>query len=131
MIFGGPDGSLVGKGLNADHPGFPTDILMYHTITDTWVTAGQIPVTPAVTRALKWDGGIVIPTGEIRTAVRTPKIWKAELIKTHTAFGVINYLVLISYLAMLVVMGFYFLGVKKQPNISFLAGVEYRGGRLG
>jgi len=122
MIFGGPDGSLVGKGLNADHPGFPTDILMYHTITDTWVTGGHIPVTPAVTHAVKWDGGIVIPTGEIRTATRTPKIYKADVIKTYAGFGAINYLVLISYLMILVYMGFYFSKREKTTEDFFLGG---------
>jgi solute:Na+ symporter, SSS family len=61
------------------HPGFSRDILAYNAIEDSWAKAGELPTTSQVTTsAVRWDAAIVIPTGEIKPGVRTPKVWKAE-----------------------------------------------------
>jgi cyclically-permuted mutarotase family protein len=68
--------------LLAAHPGFNKDILLYNTITDTWVNIGRFPYAPVATAtALNWGGDIIIPSGEIRAGVRTPHIIKGELQK--------------------------------------------------
>ena len=62
-----------------NHPGFSRDILAYHTIADTWAKVGTFPAASHVTSsAIRWDNSIVIPSGEIRPAVRTPRIWMAN-----------------------------------------------------
>jgi len=61
------------------HPGFSRDILSYNTVADSWVKAGELPATSQVTTsAVRWDAAIVIPTGEVKPGVRTPKVRKAE-----------------------------------------------------
>jgi N-acetylneuraminic acid mutarotase len=62
-----------------NHPGFSRDILSYNTVTDTWRKLGELPTTSHVTTtATRWGEWIVIPSGEIRPGVRTPKLWKAS-----------------------------------------------------
>ncbi|MFO7937819.1 MAG: sodium/solute symporter [Kiritimatiellia bacterium] len=122
LIFGGPDGTQPEQNRLEDHPGFPTDILAYHTITDTWTERGEIPVSPAVTSAVMWNGKIVIPTGEIRPAVRTPKVWQGSIQSSKRGFGLLNYTVLATYLILLVGMGFYFSCREKTTADFFLAG---------
>jgi len=77
FVLGGADGSLFFKGdvLKDEHPGFPKEALAYHTISDTWTSAGAIPRNHVTTIAVAWDGAIIIPSGEVRPRVRSPKIW--------------------------------------------------------
>jgi cyclically-permuted mutarotase family protein len=70
--------------LLAAHPGFNKDILRYNTITDAWVSIGQLPYAPpATTTALSWDDDIIIPSGEIRAGVRTPQIIRGVVQKKN------------------------------------------------
>lgn len=72
--------------LQIDHPGFSQDILAYDGTTDTWSKAGKLPTTSHVTTSIvNWDGSMVIPSGEFRPGVRTPRIWKAEPVLTPVA----------------------------------------------
>lgn len=104
------------------HPGFSKDILAYNTITDTWVRVGVLPVTSHVTTAaVRWDGGIVIPSGEIRPGMRTLHIWRAENLPTD-GFGTLNYSVLIVYFLLLVTMGLYFSRRERSTDDFFKAG---------
>ena len=104
------------------HPGFRRDILAYHTITDTWVDAGEFPTGNHVTtNVVQWDGDLVIPSGEIRPGVRSPSIWKATL-SVPARFGWVNYAVLGVYLAALVAMGVYFSRRENTTDDFFRAG---------
>ena len=61
--------------LQATHPGFSKEVLLYDTIKDTWEKIGNIPFpSPVTTVAVKWNGDVLIPGGEIRAGVRTPQI---------------------------------------------------------
>lgn len=58
------------------HPGFAPEVLAYDTRRDTWSVAGKIPGAPQVTTlAVPWNGGAIIPSGEIRPGVRTADIF--------------------------------------------------------
>ena len=116
--------------LYAKHPGFSRDIFVYHTITDTWTRMGTFPESDiggltvgshVTTTALMWDGEIVVPTGEVRPGVRSPKVWIAKAVP-RSGFGVTNYLVLAVYLVALVAMGFYFSKREKSTDDFFKAG---------
>jgi N-acetylneuraminate epimerase len=66
--------------LQSSHPGFSKEVLLYNTITDKWTTCGFIPFdVPATTTAVKWKNTAIIPNGEIRAGVRTPKILEGEI----------------------------------------------------
>ena len=123
LIFGGATGEFIGKDLHDDHPGFSPDLLVYHTITDTWLTRAKIPISVVTAEAVAWGGGIAITSGEIRPSRRTPKV---QLMIHDTGaratFGIANYFFLILYMIGLVIMGFYFSKREKGTDDYFLAG---------
>jgi Uncharacterized protein conserved in bacteria len=66
--------------LQATHPGFSKEVLLYNTITDEWKEIGFIPFDPPVTTvAVKWRNYVVIPGGEIRAGVRTAQILRGKI----------------------------------------------------
>ncbi|MDO8538974.1 MAG: hypothetical protein Q7S40_00925 [Opitutaceae bacterium] len=91
LVLGGDDGRLADKvnELRDAHPGFTAGILAYDALADTWTQAGELtkapgedPVRhpnrsrwpPVTTPVVPWYGGYVIASGEIRPAVRTPRV---------------------------------------------------------
>lgn len=68
--------------LQSEHPGFSREILLYNVKNDTWKIVGTIPFdTPVTTTAVKWKSGIIIPSGEIRAGIRSPKILMVKFVK--------------------------------------------------
>lgn len=66
--------------LLSEHPGFSRDILFYDIPAGKCDVGGMIPYdTPVTTAAFWWDKYVIIPSGEIRAGVRTPKILMAKL----------------------------------------------------
>ncbi len=136
LIFGGDDGELFHrleeldrKGMTAkaneirdDHPGFSRSVLAYHTITDTYVQAGELPTGSHVTTiAVRWAGSFVIPSGEISPGIRSARIWRGDRPPAR-AFGWVNYSVLGVYLLSLVAMGVYFSRRERSTEDFFKAG---------
>jgi N-acetylneuraminate epimerase len=66
------------------HAGFTSDVLLYNTITDTWKKINPLPASsPVTTTALKWNNDIIIPSGEVKAGVRTPRILMGKIIDTN------------------------------------------------
>ena len=116
--------------LYENHPGFSRDILVYHTITDTWSKMGEVPETivdggiagsHVTTPAVRWGKDIVIPGGEVRPGVRSPQI-RVVTPEIQVGFGMINYCVLGAYLGILIILGFYFSKREKNTDDFFKAG---------
>jgi N-acetylneuraminate epimerase len=62
------------------HAGFTSEVMLYNTITDTWEKTNPLPSgSPVTTTAIKWDDDIIIPSGEIKAGVRTPRILMGKL----------------------------------------------------
>lgn len=102
---------------------FSRTIWAYHTITDTWVKAGEFTKpTQVVTRAVKSGDEILITGGEIGPGVRTTQTISGEIQSADAEFGVINYLTLFAYLAILVLMGWYFSRHNKTAADYLLGG---------
>lgn len=91
LIFGGDDGKLASSAssLKDKHPGFSNQIISYNPTVDGWTVAGKIlkqinkdasinpnaSIWPAVTNSMViWNGDLVFPGGEVRPAVRTPRV---------------------------------------------------------
>lgn len=108
--------------LKNDHPGFPRDVLVYHTITDTWVKAKKSPESLVTTTAVKWGDSIVLPSGEVRPRVRSPHVWLVTPSSSAKDFGVLNYVVLFSYLLGMVGVGIYFSKRNKSTDDFFRGG---------
>jgi SSS family solute:Na+ symporter len=124
FVLGGADGLLWGQAdvLKDDHPGFPREAFAYHTITDTWVSAGSIPANHVTTIAVLWDGEIIIPSGEIRPRVRSARLWSVAPIRRSKTFGAVNYVVLFGYLMAMVAVGVYFARKNKDTDAFFRGG---------
>ena len=126
FVLGGADGSLFLRAdeLRDDHPGFPKQALAYHTITDTWTSAGPMPANHVTTIAVRWDDAIIVPSGEVRPRVRSPKIWKVTVRAAKHDFGSINYCVLFGYLFAMVGVGVYFTNRNKNTDDFFRGGKQ-------
>jgi len=116
--------------LYENHPGFSRDIWVYHTITNIWAKMGKFPESVidgrlvgshVTTSAVEWDGHIIIPNGEVRPGVRSPKIWQAT-IPSNTKFATSSILILVIYLGGLVLMGIYFSKRENSTDDFFKAG---------
>jgi N-acetylneuraminic acid mutarotase len=75
LVMGGDDGSLVHFQPLDRHPGFPKTMLAYSPPNDAWTTRGELPMAHVTTTVVRWNGGWVMPTGEIRPGVRSPNNW--------------------------------------------------------
>jgi solute:Na+ symporter, SSS family len=60
------------------HPGFPRQAWAYHTIADTWTSAGETPTCQVTTTAVVFDGGVAIVSGELKPRVRTRDAWQVR-----------------------------------------------------
>jgi N-acetylneuraminic acid mutarotase len=95
IVLAGSDGSLDGQNdiLREHHPGFPIDNYIYDVPSDSWQLHSVMPRvrghltptgrdgvwSPVTTNTVLWNGGVVVPSGEIKPGVRTPKILFATL----------------------------------------------------
>ncbi|MDP6928414.1 MAG: hypothetical protein QF412_01805, partial [Planctomycetota bacterium] len=136
LVLGG-DGGTHSAALEDAHPGFDPSILAYHAITDTWIESGSLPKVPGpdpaqtpngghwppvTTPVVTWRGRIVVPSGEVRPGVRTPRVPFARTIEPPSPFGSLDYTVLTAYLLCLLLMGCYFARREKGTNDFFLGG---------
>ncbi len=66
--------------LQTQHPGFSKEVMQYNIKTDTWKIIDSIPFnTPVTTTAVKWKSCVLIPSGEIKAGVRSPKILSVKI----------------------------------------------------
>jgi cyclically-permuted mutarotase family protein len=64
----------------SNHPGFSKDILSFNTRSKKWEKIGNLTdESPATTTAFRWNETVVIPSGEVRPGVRTPKVIGVEI----------------------------------------------------
>ncbi|WP_435893893.1 sodium:solute symporter family transporter [Oceaniferula spumae] len=112
------------NGQGMDHPGFPSSMLAYDTITNSWAKAGDLPteVKPdhatnatgstwatVTTPLVIYKGAIYIPTGEIKPGVRSPQVLAGKVHGRKASFGVINWIVVAVYLLGMVGIGYWFM----------------------
>lgn len=129
FVLSGADGSLFHEAdtLKDAHPGFPKEAFAYHTITNTWASAGAIPANQVTTTAVRWGSDtvndpIIIPSGEIRPRVRTPQVWQVRPVQNATRFGAVDFSVLGLYLAAMLLMGIFFSFRNKNADDFFRGG---------
>ena len=124
FILGGTDGKLIymADSLRDDHPGFPKKAWAYHTITDSWISLGEIPANQVTTTAIKYQDKILIPSGELRPRVRSNKIWSVGIPESDRKFGWLNYTTLVVYLIAMLLVGVYFTRRNKNTNDFFRGG---------
>lgn len=108
-----------------DHPGFPRALYTYHTITDAWAQAGELPdgvMNQVTTTAVQWGDRIIVPSGEVKPRVRSPKVWSVTVEPHERAFGALNMGVLVVYLLAMVGVGVFFVFKNKNTDDYFRGG---------
>ncbi|MDH3650615.1 MAG: sodium/solute symporter, partial [Saprospiraceae bacterium] len=124
FVLSGADGSLYQQSeeLQEQHPGFPKNVWGYHTITDTWFEAGEMPTNHVTTHAFSlWDHWYIV-SGEIKPRTRSPGIWKISPVRTATSFGHLDLAVIVIYLLILVGIGVLFSYRNKTTDDFFRGG---------
>ncbi len=75
MILGGDSGGYASSLPMQEHPGFSHRMWEYDLEKKQWEIGEEGPVGAVTTNATIWKGGYVVPTGEIRPGVRSPRNW--------------------------------------------------------
>ena len=124
LVSSGDDGEFTDRiqELKENHPGFSESLLAYHTITDTWVELGELPVALVTTQMVPFRDGLVIAGGEDRPGHRSSKVFWFDLERQEQTFSTLDYGTLVVYLGLLVGMGFYFSRREHDTTEFFLAG---------
>jgi N-acetylneuraminic acid mutarotase len=78
LVLGGDDGAQVALPPTT-HQGFPRDALAYRPADGTWSRASDVPFSLVTTTLTTWRGQIVVPGGEARPGVRSPRVWSAPI----------------------------------------------------
>ena len=104
---------------------FNDQLLIYHTITNTWVTESQSPLLAragavVVRRGNEW----VVVCGESKPGVRATDVTSVKM-DVRTSFGWLNWTVLAVYLLGMLGLGFYFMR-REGGSEDFFKG----GGRI-
>jgi SSS family transporter len=101
---------------------FNKEVLIYHTITDSWTAGDHYPYpAPAGAKLVPWKDGWVIISGEIMPGVRSPKVYHGEL-RPEPVFGPLNWILLITYLAGMLSLGYFFMRREKGTEDFFKGG---------
>lgn len=69
------------KDLLENHRGFSRKGYVYDAASDSWSETSRLPEwTPVTTTAVWWGDLLVLPSGEIRPGIRSPKVWSGVLV---------------------------------------------------
>lgn len=127
LLFSGSDGHDMDKAATArglqDYQ-FVTDVLAYHTITNTWTSAGPMPLGLVGSRAVLRNSQLWLPGGEISPGVRTDRVQVATLPSQKASagtFGWLDYGSLAGYFALITAISLWFSRQKKSAD-QFLRG---------
>jgi len=108
---------------NADWYKFNPDILVFHTITDSWY---NIPgkgnmLARAGAGAVKTEDGVILVDGEVKPGIRGNEIVRLHF-KNETHFGWVNWTVLFLYLLAMLGLGFFFMRREGGSDDFFRGG---------
>lgn len=88
---------------------FNDELVIYHTITDTWVTESQSPLLArAGTAVVECGHEWIVVNGEVKPGVRSTDVTAIKM-TMRPSFGWLNWVVLIAYLVAMVLLGYYFM----------------------
>ena len=128
------------NGQGAAHPGFPAQILLYDTLTDTWAPDGSLPKrvqpdhetnpagsvwAPVTTPAVMWHGKVILPTGEVKPGIRSPQVLEGAAVHKPASLGWFNWAVAAAYLLGMVGIGYGFMKRKAAASTE----AYFRGGQ--
>jgi SSS family transporter len=119
LVFGGDPGRYNGQGpvLKEKHPGFSGQVWAYNNITNVWTGIDTIYTNkladaaaqpnnsvwaPVTTPAVVWNGSLVLPSGEVRPAVRTARVLMATPVNPAGAFHLLDWIIVGIYFLLVI-----------------------------
>lgn len=106
----------------ADWYRFNGRLLIYHTLTDTWVTEGNFPELALAGAALvPYKENWIVINGESKPGVRSTGVYAVRM-EAKTGFGWVNWLVLFVYLLGMLFLGYYFMRREASSEDFFKGG---------
>ena len=133
LFFGGVNREVFERALAGEagddyltHPAdwyrFNPDILVYHTITDSWYTIeGNSLLARAGAGLVQMGDSYVLLDGESKPGVRASEVVKVTFRK-ETHFGALNWIVLVLYLVAMLGLGVYFMQRESGSDDFFRGG---------
>lgn len=101
---------------------FHDELLIYHTITDTWVTESRSPLLSRAGAALVACGDEwILVDGESKPGIRSADVTAIKMVM-RPSFGWLNWSVLIAYLVAMVALGYYFMRREGDADDFFKGG---------
>lgn len=99
-----------------------TGISAYHSVTDTWVDLGVLPERLTSESAATWGESLVFTGRDAGAGDPDGRILSARIQPASSGFSIIDYITLIAYFGVLVMMGLYFARQGSSTEDFFLAG---------
>ncbi len=101
---------------------FNDEILIYHTITDTWVTESRNPLLARAGASLiPCAGEWFVVDGESKPGIRATETTAVKM-SAKPEFGWLNWSVLVAYLIGMLALGFYFMKREGDSSDFFTGG---------
>ncbi len=101
---------------------FNGNLLIYHTLTDTWVAEGYFPeLALAGAAVVPYKGHWLVVNGESQPGIRSAGVYAVEM-GTKTGFGWVNWSVLVIYLVGMLLLGYYFMRRASSSEDFFKGG---------
>lgn len=101
---------------------FNGQLLIYHTIINTWVTESNFPeIALAGAAVVPYNGKWLVVNGESKPGIRSTGVYVVEM-ATKTGFGWLNWTVLGVYLLGMLFLGYYFMKRAGSSDDFFKGG---------
>ena len=121
VIAGGLDKETLKFKDPSTHPGFKESVIAFNVDSNEWVAMNDMPKGSSRVTApsVYWEDHWVVPNGESGPGIRSEKVYAFD---TSISFGWQNWLTLIVYLGLMLLIGFYFSRKEVSTDDYFLAG---------
>jgi len=100
----------------------PVKMLTYHTVTDTWAEIGEISYNIFPGKIYRSDNKINVLGVEKKQEYPKTILLSAQIPEPKNAFKWLDYVMLIAYLLLLIMIGFYFSKREENTHDYFLGG---------
>jgi N-acetylneuraminic acid mutarotase len=74
LLGGGVDDEALARPMN-QRADFPHTITSYDLRAQTAAVIGSVSESPVATNQVRWGDEIIVPSGEVRSGVRSPQVW--------------------------------------------------------
>lgn len=111
------------KEILLNNPDFSNEVLAYNTMTYKWFVFDSLNIKlPITSLGIKKEDSFLLVSGEVSPGTTTPKVFTFEDAEATHVFGFLNYVVLILYLLISLLIGVFFARKQKSTDDYFVGG---------